>query len=104
MAFTRNDQPFYTYNYNTDQFVDPADPISGITIHDDGSPTYTSPKSGLTYTKIRVYDGQSPSGYISYRIEFGPGVEPPVTVLVLTDDAETVILTNDAQTVALTPD
>ena len=61
----RNDQPFLTINYNTDEFIDP---IYGDTYHDDGSSLFTSPKSGLSYTKQRNYNGISATGYVSYKI------------------------------------
>jgi hypothetical protein len=55
---TNNSQPFAPINYNTDQFTDP---ISGVTVHDDGSPTYTSPYNLITYAKVRTINGFYPS-------------------------------------------
>jgi hypothetical protein len=83
-GFTRNDQPFYTVSYNTDQFTDP---IYGYTIHDDGSPTYTEPKTGIVYTKFRTYNGQGPTGYISYDITLVPG-GLPVAGFYVADDGQ----------------
>ena len=61
-----NAQPFVTYNYNTDQFTDP---VTGQTVHDDGSLTYTQPNTGVVYNKTRTYNGISLfSGYVSYSI------------------------------------
>jgi hypothetical protein len=72
-GFVRNDQPFKTYLYNTDQFTDPK---FGFTIHDDGSPTYTEPTTGIIYTKERFYNAQA-GGYASYNIVLVLGVQTP---------------------------
>jgi hypothetical protein len=48
-----NDQPTVTFGYNTDQF---QDPVTGMTVHDDGSPTYTD-STGQVYTKQRFING-----------------------------------------------
>jgi len=87
----RNDQPFLTFNYNTDQFTDP---VYGFTVHDDGSPTYTQPQTGVLYNKLRIYNGQSCSGYTSYDITLVSNI--------LTNDAGTIVLTNDSGGLALT--
>jgi hypothetical protein len=70
---SRDDQPFKTFAYNTDQFIDPH---TGETIHDDGSNTYTQPDTGIVYTKNRLGEGSCPFNQ-SYRIELVPIVVPP---------------------------
>ena len=85
MAFTRNDQPFFTELYNTDQFTDP---VWGYTVHDDGSPTYTQPDTGIVYTKIRTYNGlaQGTTGTgLSYIITLVPGGPVPTGFYVAED-------------------
>jgi len=92
----RNDQPFVTYLYNTDQFTDP---VFGFTVHDDGLPTYTSARTGITYTKQRTYNGQA-GGYISFNITLVGGPVPPAGPF-LTDEFGNIL--TDAFGNPLTP-
>jgi hypothetical protein len=91
-----NDQPTVMYNYNTDQFTDP---VYGYTVHDDGSQIYVQPQTGLAYTKIRTYNGQSPSGYISYDITLVQGV---AAGYLITEDASQLLITEDGSQALIT--
>jgi len=98
--FTRNDQPYFTSLYNTDQFLDP---IWGYTVHDNGSQIYIQPDTSKVYLKQRTYSGQS-GGYISYKIDLicagalGPPPPPPPTSIFINatdgeqDDVATIIV------------
>lgn len=50
----RNDQPFLTFAYNTDQFTDP---YNGMTVHDDGTTVYVQPQTNTPYIKQRFTNG-----------------------------------------------
>lgn len=87
------------YNYNTDQFTDP---VTGNTVHDDGSLNYIQPETGLLYTKVRTYNGQSGSGYISYNISLVPGgnvgylISETASRQLITEDGSQYLLTETA--------
>ena len=87
----RNDQPYFTILYNTDQFIDP---IYGFTVHDNGLLHYMQPQTGQIYTKKRTYNGQS-GGYISYRITLIPPILTTDAGIQLTSDTGK-LLTPDA--------
>jgi hypothetical protein len=74
-------QPAASVNYNTDQFTDP---VTGATVHDDGSDFYLCQANGLLYFKQRTMSGQYNSrtgDFCSYQITLmvqgaftGPGI------------------------------
>lgn len=79
------DQSGQSKDYDTDQF---EDPVTGYTVHDDGSNFYISPNNGVLYQKIRTINGYYPDGAggarPSYSITLGPpGL--PVTAYVSED-------------------
>ena len=74
----RNDQPFRTFGYNTDQFTDP---VTGMTVHDDGTDSYTQPQTGVVYVKKRSINGWCVFN-ASNRIELIAGGPAPVIFLI----------------------
>jgi hypothetical protein len=64
----QRDQPTALINYNTDQFTDP---VTGATVHDDGSDYYFCRANNTNYFKQRRMSGQYSSrtgDFCSYQI------------------------------------
>lgn len=86
------DQPTALINYNTDQFTDP---VTGATVHDDGSDFYLCQANGIVYFKQRSKSGQYYSrvgNYLSYQITLIPRGVPSTLVGCVTLDGTTAYI------------